>query len=221
MVGNLLLNMENMCASFTAGIILNPRALMLSPRSGPSHWCSVWSVPPFLYPRDNHGALDAAAANKRGEPGEMDAAYAANDTGRTGVRWALGLLLAGGGIALLAVGVGAAPSDSGSHTESRVIFIGMGVLLVASGMQAGQWVAMGSRFSYALGRPAITSMAVLFGWVAIYGEAAGFSGGISIAGATVTAGGSVTPARIAFGIASIAFGLASLWAWKQVLRHRG
>ncbi len=156
-----------------------------------------------------------------GEPGEMDAAYAANDTGRTGVRWALGLLLAGGGIALLAVGVGAAPSDSGSHTESRVIFIGMGVLLVASGMQAGQWVAMGSRFSYALGAAAITSMAVLFGWVAIYGEAAGFSGGISIAGATVTAGGSVTPARIAFGIASIAFGLASLWAWKQVLRHRG
>jgi Protein of unknown function (DUF3592) len=156
-----------------------------------------------------------------GEPDSMGAAYVANDTGRSGVRWALGLLLTGGGLALLTVGLGVAPSDSTSLDESRVFVICVGVLLAASGVQAGQWVAMGSRLSYAFGAAAITSLAVLFGWVAIYGQAAGFSGGVSIGGAAVTQGGSVTPARIAFGIASIVFGLASLWAWKQVLRHRG
>jgi hypothetical protein len=156
-----------------------------------------------------------------GEPDSMGAAYVSNDTGRrSGVRWALGLLLTGGGLALLTVGLGVVPSDSTSPDESRVFVICVGVLLAASGVQVGQWVAMGGRLSYALGAAAITSMAVLFGWVAIYGQAAGFSGGVSIGGAAVTSGGSVTPARIAFGITSIAFGLASLWAWKQVLRHR-
>jgi hypothetical protein len=156
-----------------------------------------------------------------GEPDSMGAAYVANDTGRSGVRWALGLLLTGGGLALLTVGLGVAPSDSTSLDESRVFVICVGILLAASGVQAGQWVAMGSRLSYAFGAAAITSLAVLFGWVAIYGQAAGFSGGVSVGGAAVTPGASVTPARIAFGIASIVFGFASLWAWKQVFRHRG
>jgi hypothetical protein len=156
-----------------------------------------------------------------GEPDSMGAAYVANDTARSGVRWALGLLLTGGGLALLTVGLGVAPSDSNSLDESRVFVICVGVLLAASGVQAGQWVAMGSRLSYAFGAAAITSLAVLFGWVAIYGQAAGFSGGVSIGGAAVTPVASVAAARIAFGIASIVFGFASLWAWKQVLRHRG
>jgi hypothetical protein len=67
----------------------------------------------------------------------------------------------------------------------------------------------------------VTSMAAMFGWVAIYGNAAGFSGGVSVGGATMTASGSVTPARIAFGIGSVVFGLISLAAWKQVFRQRG
>lgn len=156
----------------------------------------------------------------RGEPDSMGAAYVAKDRGRSGVRWALGLLLTGGGLVLLTVGLGVAPSDSTSLDESRVVVICLGVLLAASGVQAGQWVTMGSRLSYALGAATVTSMAVLFGWVAIYGQAAGFSGGVSIGGAAVTAGGSVTPARIAFGVVSVLFVLASLWTWKQVLRHR-
>ena len=157
----------------------------------------------------------------QGEPDSMDSSSAANDTGRSGARWALGLLLTGGGLALLAVGLGVGPSDSSSLNESRVFVICVGVLLVASGVQAGQWVATGSRLSYALGAAAITSMAVLFGWVAIYGQAAGFSSAVNIGGAAVRSGGSVTPARIAFGIASIVLALASAWAWKQVFRHRG
>ncbi|HXQ64712.1 MAG TPA: DUF3592 domain-containing protein [Steroidobacteraceae bacterium] len=157
----------------------------------------------------------------QGGPDSMDPAQVTNDTGRSGVRWALGLLLTGGGLALLAVGLNVAPSDANSLDESRVFVICVGVLLAASGIQAGQWVATGSRLSHALGAVAITSMAVLFGWVAVYGQAAGFSGGVSIGGATVTSGRSVTPARIAFGIASILVALASAWAWKQVFRRRG
>jgi len=36
----------------------------------------------------------------------------------------------------------------------------------------------------------------------------------------VSLGGGVTAARIAFGIASVLTGLASLWAWGQVLRRQ-
>jgi hypothetical protein len=156
----------------------------------------------------------------QGEPDSMDPTYVSNNTGRSAARWALGLLLTGGGLALLAVGLRVAPSDSASLNESRVFVICVGVLLAASGVLAGQWAATGSRLYHALGAVAITSMAVLFGWVAIYGQAAGFSGGVNIGGAAVTSGGSVTPARIAFGIASILVALASAWAWKQVFRHR-
>jgi len=35
----------------------------------------------------------------------------------------------------------------------------------------------------------------------------------------VSSGGGVTAARIAFGIASVLTELASLWAWRQVLRR--
>ena len=156
----------------------------------------------------------------RGEPGSVDPAYVTNGTGRSGLRWALGLLLTCGGLALLAVGLGVAPSDSSSHNESRMFASCMGVLLAACGVQVGQWVTTGSRLSYALGAAVVTSMAVMFGWVAIYGQAAGFRGSVSIGGAAVTSGGSVTAARIAFGIAAIVLGLASLVAWKQVFRRR-
>ena len=155
-----------------------------------------------------------------GDPDSVDPTYVTNGTGRSGLRWALGLLLTGGGLVLLAVGLGVAPSDSSAHNESRMFASCMGVLLAACGVQVGQWVAMGCRLSYALGAAVVTSMAVMFGWVAIYGQAAGFSGGVSIGGAAVTLGGSVTPARIAFGIAAIVLGLASLVAWKQVFRRR-
>jgi len=155
-----------------------------------------------------------------GKPDSVDPGYVANGIGRSGLRSALGLLLTGGGLVLLAVGLGVAPTDSSSSNESRVFVTCMGVLLAACGGQVGQWVPTGGRLSYALGAAAVTSMAVMFGWVAIYGQAAGFSGGVSIGGGAVASGGSVTPARIAFGIAAILLGLASLVAWKQVFRHR-
>lgn len=132
----------------------------------------------------------------------------------------LGLLLIGGGVALLAAGLGFAPFDSTSVNESRVVLICVGVLLAATGVLAGRWVATGSRLCEALGAVAITAMAVLFGWIAIYGQAAGFSGGVSMGGLAVTSGASVTPARIAFGIGSLVFGLASLPAWKQAFGQR-
>jgi hypothetical protein len=156
-----------------------------------------------------------------GEPYSMDPAHVATNTGRPGLRWALGLLLSGSALVLLAVGLGVASSDSSSLNESRVLVTSIGVLLATCGVLVGQWVATGSRLYHALGGTAITSMAVMFGWVAIYGDATGFSGGVGIGGAAVTSSGSVTLARVAFGILSIVFGLASLWAWKQVFRHRG
>lgn len=129
-----------------------------------------------------------------------------------GFRWVLGALLTGGGLVLLALGPGAG--------ESLVLVTSLGVLLAASGVLLGQWVPVGSRLNDALGGAVMTSMAVMFGWVSVYGEAAGFSGGVSTGGVTMMSRGSVTPARIAFGLASILLGLASLWAWKQVWRGR-
>jgi hypothetical protein len=114
---------------------------------------------------------------------------------------------------------GAGSADPGSLKESRVFVTSLGVLLAASGPAAGQWVAMGTRLYHACGATAITAMAVIFGWVAVFGEASGFSGGVSVGGMAVKSGGSVTLARIAFGMASIVIGLAALWAWKQVFRQ--
>ena len=150
------------------------------------------------------------------EPAHVTVAFA-----RPGVRWALGLILTGGGLVLPAVGLGVVSSDSTSGNESRVVVTSVGVLLAACGVLLGQWVAVGSRLYHALGGTAVTSMAIIFGWVAIYGQASGFSGGVSIGGAALTSSGSATPARIAFGIVSVVFGVASLPAWKQVFRQRG
>jgi hypothetical protein len=97
----------------------------------------------------------------------------------------------------------------------------VGVLLAASGVLIGQWVATGSRIYHALGGLVMTSMAVMFGWVAVFGQASGFSMAAGVGGAAVSSGPGVTVARIAFGIASVLTGLASLWAWRQVLRRHG
>lgn len=155
----------------------------------------------------------------RDETGRPEAAQEMSDSVSPGVRLTLGLLLTAGGLVLFVLGVvaSAAPSLNGS----RVIVASVGVLLAASGVLLGQWVTAGSRLSDALGGAVVTSMAVIFGWVAIYGEASGFSGGVSIGGAAVTTGGSVTVARIAFGTGALLLGLASLWAWKRALRPRG
>ena len=97
----------------------------------------------------------------------------------------------------------------------------MGVLLAASGVLIGQWVATGSRVYHALGALVMTSMTVMFGWVAFLGQASGFSVGAGVGRAAASTGGGVTVARIAFGIAAGLTGLASLWSWKQVLRRHG
>ncbi len=138
-------------------------------------------------------------------------------TGR-GLRRVLGIVLTVGGLALTGVSlqtVRSAPDTS----EPGVLGTSVGVLLAASGVLLGQWVATGSRSYHALGGLATTSMAVMFGWVAVFGQASGFSGSASVGGIAVGWGGGVTAARIAFGIASVLTGLASLWAWRQVLRH--
>lgn len=155
----------------------------------------------------------------RGAPDTMEADRSALGVASPGFRWALGALLAGTGVFLLLVGLGVAAADSGSLRESRGLVTSLGALLAASGVLIGQWVAPGTRLYHALGGAAITSMAAIFGWVALYGEAAGFSGGVGIGGVAVASSGSVTPARIAFGIAALVCGLASLPAWRQVLRN--
>ena len=156
-----------------------------------------------------------------GGPGFMKLTQAGADNVSRLFRGALGVMLIGGGAFLLAVGLGFALPDASSVKDSRVLVTSTGVLLSASGVLVAQWVAMESRLAHALGGAVITSMAVIFGWVAIFGEASGFSGGISIGGAAVSSSGSVTPARIAFGLGSVVFGLASMWAWRQVFRQRG
>ena len=145
----------------------------------------------------------------------------AGDSAASAVRWVLAPLLVAGGLALLAVGAGVVAPERSSADESRVVITSLGVLLASCGVLLGKWVAVGGRLYNALGASAMTAMAVVFGWVALYGEAANFSGGVSIGGVGVSAGGSVTLARIAFGFGACIFALASLWAWKQVLRQRG
>lgn len=140
-----------------------------------------------------------------------------DSTGR-GLRRVLGILLTGGGLALAGFGLG--PLDSASDTsEARILGMSLGVLLAASGVLVGQWAATGSRSYHALGGLVMTSMAVMFGWVAFFGRASGFSGGASVGGIAVGWGGGVTAARIAFGLASVLTGCASLWAWRQALRR--
>jgi hypothetical protein len=137
------------------------------------------------------------------------------------LRWGLGIVLTAGGLVLAGVGLGSVNSASDSSVEARVLGTTVGVLLTASGVLIGQWVATGSRIYHALGGLVMTSMAVMFGWVAVFGQASGFSVAAGAGGAAVSSGGGVTAARIAFGIASVLTGLASLWAWRQVLRRHG
>ncbi len=138
-------------------------------------------------------------------------------TGR-GLRWALGIVLTGGGLVLAGVGLGPLNFASDTSLEARVLGTSVGVLLAASGVLVGQWVTTGSRSYHALGALVMTSMAVMFGWVAFFGQASGFSVGAGVGGAAVSLGGGVTAARIAFGVASVLTGFASLWSWRQVLR---
>jgi hypothetical protein len=135
------------------------------------------------------------------------------------VRWALGTLLTAAGLVLAGVVLGSPVSTAHADMEARVLGTSVGVLLSASGILIGQWVAAGSRTYHALGMLVMTSMAVMFGWVAFFGQASGFSAGAGVGGASVGLSGGVTAARIAFGIASVLTGIASLWSWKQVLRR--
>lgn len=152
-------------------------------------------------------------------PEKREAARSAADTVSRGFRRTLGILLIGAGGALLASGLGVISTARGLN-DSHILATTLGVLLIAAGAQVGQWVAMDSRLSRVFGSLVITAMALMFGWVAIYGDAANFHGGASIGGAAVYSSGSATPARIVFGLASTLTGLASLWAWKQVFRLR-
>jgi hypothetical protein len=135
------------------------------------------------------------------------------------LRWGLGIVLTGAGLVLAAFSLGSPNSASATTLEARFLGATLGVLLAASGVLIGQWVATGSRIYHALGGLVITSMAVMFGWVAFFGQASGFSVTVGVGGGAVSSGGGVTAARIAFGIASIVTGLASLCAWRLVF-HR-
>ena len=157
---------------------------------------------------------------RRAARGEILPNEAGRTTGR-GPRWALGIVLASGGLVLVCVGLESLRSASDSSVEAGVLGISVGVLLAASGVLVGQWVATGSRTYHALGGLVMTSMGVMFGWVAFFGQASGFSVGAGVGGAAVSLSGGVTTARIAFGIASALTGLASLWSWRQVLHRRG
>jgi hypothetical protein len=136
-------------------------------------------------------------------------------------RWGLGIVLTAAGLVLAGLGLGSVNSASDSPLEARVLGTTVGVLLAASGVLIGQWVATGSRIYHALGGLVMTSMAVMFGWVGVFGQASGFSMAAGVGGAAGSSGAGVTVARIAFGIASVLTGLASLWSWRQVLRRHG
>jgi len=138
-----------------------------------------------------------------------------------GPRRAMAVVLTGGGLLLVGLGLEQLNSASDAAVEGRVLGISVGVLLAASGVLIGQWVATGSRAYDALGALMMTSMAVMFGWVSFFGHASGFSVGARVGRAAVSTGGGVTLARIAFGIAAGLTGLAALWSWKQVLRRQG
>lgn len=153
------------------------------------------------------------------EPIRRTAAESAADTVSRRLRRALGALLIGVGVLVVCIGLGIVSTDSAVN-GSRVLVTTTGILLAASGMQVGQWAIMGSRLSYALGSVVITGLAVMFGWVALYGDAANFHGSVSVGGVAAASAGSATTARILFGAVSILVGLAALWSWRQTFRPR-
>jgi hypothetical protein len=155
-----------------------------------------------------------------GELDVQDTALPVAGTASPAVRWAIGLLLAGCGIALLARGFGVLSSGSSSLRDSQVLIFVLGVLLSTSGVLVAPCWAEGSRLYRGLGALLISTMAGMFGWIAVYGEASGFSSGAGLGHVAMASSGPVMPARIAFGIGSIVFGLASLHAWNQVFRRR-
>ena len=156
---------------------------------------------------------------RRGMAPGADASVEGSDGASRGFRGVLGAIFACGGLALLVLAAsGRASSDPQSLTESRVLGSLIGILLICSGVLIGQWMPMGSRRQNALGGAAILSMALMFAWVAFFGEASGFRGSIAIGGASFGSSGHVSAARIAFGVGSILMALASLPAWKQVFR---
>lgn len=153
------------------------------------------------------------------EPERREAARVAADSVSRGLRRALSIVLIGAGCVLLVMMLDVNPTGSGAH-GSRIPETALGILLIGCGVQVGQWTAVNGRLSCLCGSVVATTMAVMFGWVAIYGDAASFRGSMSIGGATVASNGFAAPARILFAAVSMLAVLASLWAWKQVFRPR-
>ena len=141
------------------------------------------------------------------------------DSASTGFRRTLGVVFIAVGLFLLALGLGVLPIDAGPRQGARVLAVSGGALFCACGVLAGQWVPAGSRLYDAMGATVMTAMAVIAGWVALLGEAEGFRATVGAAGASVTSRGSVTGARIAFGIGAAVLVSLSLWAWRRVLRR--
>ncbi len=137
--------------------------------------------------------------------------------GRAGRR-VLGSLLAVGGLALAGFSLAAATGAPASAIEARVLGSCVGAMLAASGAIIAQWVVPGSRGHDALGALVVTAMAIVFGWIALFGQASGFRGGVG--GVALGAGGGVTAARIAFGAFAGVIGVAAVWSLKRVLRRR-
>ena len=150
-------------------------------------------------------------------PERRGAAGMAADTVSCWLRRTLGVLVIGAGGILLAFGFGFL-STEGSVVGQRFLMTTVGILLIASGVQVSQRTATGRRLSRVFGSLAITSMAVIFGWVALFGDAANFHSGTSVAGTVAASSSSAVPARILFAVVSILTGLASWWNWKQVFR---
>jgi hypothetical protein len=156
---------------------------------------------------------------RRAERGEALPVVPDGTIGR-GPRLAIAMVLTGAGLLLIGLGLERLSSASDAAVEGHVLGISLGVLLATSGVLIGQWVATGGRAYHTLGALALTSMASMFGWVAFFGQATGFSVGVGVGRSAVSTGGGVTLARIAFGIAAGLTGLAALWSWKQVMRRQ-
>ena len=153
------------------------------------------------------------------DPGRREAARLAADRLSRGLRRALGAVLIAVGSVLLVNGFGlvsAGSSFNGSHVPDAIL----GVLLIATGVQVGQWGATGGRLSFAFASVVATSIAAMFGWVTLYGSSAGFHGGMSVGGRAVAWTGSAVIARTLFASVSILAALAAAWSWKQVFRSR-
>jgi hypothetical protein len=163
--------------------------------------------------------ISAWRRRRRIAAGEARPDDAVPGLGRAGRR-VLGSLLTVGGLALAGFGLATATASPAAAIEARVLGGCVGVMLAASGVIIAQWVAEGSRNHDALGALVVTAMAVMSGWVAFFGEASRFSGGVSVGGVAVGTGGGVGAARIAFGLAAGLMGLVALWGWKRVLRPR-